>query len=167
MVTRTPGNAQNSLHLPATGLTPFQCVLSYQPPLFPWSGETICQSLLLGERESLGQAPLPSADGSASTKNPGQCWVDQHSTIPTWAEGMVIHPGNQDALTLQEAFPCKYPVPDTLVPFPSSARSIRSPIMPWWSHDALLSQMIQAPSSFGLCLHPRLNANHTYLGPHL
>ncbi|KAL0187127.1 hypothetical protein M9458_018797, partial [Cirrhinus mrigala] len=29
--------AQNSLLKPATGLTPFKCVLGYQPPLFPWS----------------------------------------------------------------------------------------------------------------------------------
>ncbi|KAI2664442.1 Transposon Tf2-6 polyprotein [Labeo rohita] len=31
--------AQNSLHKPSTNLTPFQCVLGYQPPMFPWSGE--------------------------------------------------------------------------------------------------------------------------------
>ncbi|KAI2654876.1 Transposon Tf2-6 polyprotein [Labeo rohita] len=31
--------AQNSLRKPATGMTPFQCVLGFQPPLFPWSGE--------------------------------------------------------------------------------------------------------------------------------
>ncbi|KAI2668804.1 Transposon Tf2-11 polyprotein [Labeo rohita] len=31
--------AQNSLYKPATNLTPFQCILGFQPPLFPWSGE--------------------------------------------------------------------------------------------------------------------------------
>ncbi len=31
--------AQNSLRQNTTGLTPFQCILVYQPPLFPWTGE--------------------------------------------------------------------------------------------------------------------------------
>ncbi len=31
--------AKNSLRQNTTGLTPFQCMLSYQPPLFPWTGE--------------------------------------------------------------------------------------------------------------------------------
>ncbi|KAL0161733.1 hypothetical protein M9458_045458, partial [Cirrhinus mrigala] len=31
--------AQNSLRQATTGLTPFQCIFGFQPPLFPWSGE--------------------------------------------------------------------------------------------------------------------------------
>ncbi|KAL0191914.1 hypothetical protein M9458_010210, partial [Cirrhinus mrigala] len=31
--------AQNSLRKPSTNLMPFQCVLGFQPPMFPWSGE--------------------------------------------------------------------------------------------------------------------------------
>ncbi len=31
--------AQNSLTKPATGMTRFKCVLGFQPPMFPWSGE--------------------------------------------------------------------------------------------------------------------------------
>ncbi len=31
--------SQNSLCQNTTGLTPFQCILGYQPPLFPWTGE--------------------------------------------------------------------------------------------------------------------------------
>ncbi|KAI2646539.1 Transposon Tf2-8 polyprotein [Labeo rohita] len=32
--------AQNFLKKPSNHLTPFQCILGFQPPLFPWSGET-------------------------------------------------------------------------------------------------------------------------------
>ena len=33
--------AQNSLVSACMGLTPFQCVLGYQPPLFTWTGESV------------------------------------------------------------------------------------------------------------------------------
>ncbi len=33
--------AQNSLWQETTKLTPFQCVLGYQPPLFPWTREPL------------------------------------------------------------------------------------------------------------------------------
>ncbi|KAL7889558.1 hypothetical protein AOLI_G00018160 [Acnodon oligacanthus] len=32
--------AQNSINSSATGMTPFQCMLGYQPPLAPWTGKT-------------------------------------------------------------------------------------------------------------------------------
>lgn len=34
-------HTQNSLRHSATGLTPFQCVLGFQPPLFPWNASPI------------------------------------------------------------------------------------------------------------------------------
>ncbi|KAK1787240.1 hypothetical protein P4O66_002756 [Electrophorus voltai] len=32
--------AQNSLHHAGTGVTPFECILGYQPPLYPWNPPT-------------------------------------------------------------------------------------------------------------------------------
>ncbi|KAI2661080.1 Transposon Tf2-6 polyprotein [Labeo rohita] len=52
--------AQNSLRKPSTNLTPFQCVLGFQPPMFPWSGEpselTAINSWLQNSEETWNQA---------------------------------------------------------------------------------------------------------------
>ncbi len=50
--------AQNSLRQSATGLTPFQCVLGFQPPLFPWSGEPFSPSFS-PEPGQTEEHPLP------------------------------------------------------------------------------------------------------------
>ncbi|KAK3543613.1 hypothetical protein QTP70_025023 [Hemibagrus guttatus] len=59
--------AQNSLRQPSTGLTPFQCVLGYQPPLFPWSGEpSNIPAVDYWFREGLGLRTSPAATCPAS-----------------------------------------------------------------------------------------------------
>ncbi len=55
--------AQNSLRQNTTGLAPFQCILGYQPPLFPMDGRAIggssCRPLAPSERESVGLSSHP------------------------------------------------------------------------------------------------------------
>ncbi|KAK3506429.1 hypothetical protein QTP70_002153 [Hemibagrus guttatus] len=63
--------AQNSLRPPATGLTPFQCVLGYQPPLFPWSGEP---------------SNVPATDSRPSSL--------RSTRLSTWAEGLAVYQGH-------------------------------------------------------------------------
>ncbi len=58
---------QNSLRQPSTGLTPFQCVLGYQPPLFPRSGEPSDVPSInywFRESESLGRRSPSTTAGS-------------------------------------------------------------------------------------------------------
>ncbi|KAI2663386.1 Transposon Tf2-11 polyprotein [Labeo rohita] len=56
--------AQNSLHQPSTGLTPFQCILCYQPPLCPWFGEPsdVLSTTGSREQEGLGHSRKLTAD---------------------------------------------------------------------------------------------------------
>ncbi len=97
--------AQNSLHQISTGLTPFQCVLGFQPPLFPWSGEPSdvpAVDYWFRERESLGRNPSSAAAGSAQAKNHGRRPSISHTRIPTRAKGVAIYSGHQTAPALPE-----------------------------------------------------------------
>ncbi len=54
--------AQNSLRQQTTGLTSFQCVLGFQPPLFPWDGEpSDVPAVDDWLREGLGRSTPPSS----------------------------------------------------------------------------------------------------------
>ncbi|KAK3519933.1 hypothetical protein QTP70_008029 [Hemibagrus guttatus] len=81
--------AQNSLRQPTTGLTPFQCVLGYQPPLFPWDGEpSDVPAVDYWFRES--KRVWDSAHRQLQD-NGGPSTV-QGTRVPTRAEGLAVNP---------------------------------------------------------------------------
>lgn len=64
--------AQNSLQKPSTGLTPFQCVMGFHPPLFPWLGGTLCQWLAPKKWKHLESGSHPLATCRQETKIAGR-----------------------------------------------------------------------------------------------
>ncbi len=95
--------AQISLCQISTGLTPFQCVLGFQPPLFLWSGEpSDVPAVDYWFRESLGRSPPSAAAGSAQAKNHGRRPSISHTRIPAGARGVAIYSGHQTAPALPE-----------------------------------------------------------------
>ncbi len=92
------GYAQNSLRQQTTGLTPFQCVLGFLPPLFPWDGEpSDVPAVDYWFRERVWDRSTP-----PSSTSYGQAQIDSRpsirlSSLPTWSEGLAVHTGHQIA----------------------------------------------------------------------
>ncbi len=108
--------AQKSLRQNTTGLTPFQCILGYQPPLFPWTGEpsevpAVDHWFRASEREIVGHSPHPPPTGSAETEGFCGCSMRSHSPISPWGPGVVVHPGHTTPPALQEAESPLHPHP--------------------------------------------------------
>ncbi len=106
--------AQNSLRHPSTGLTPFQCMLGYQPPLFPWSrepSEVPAVDYWFRESERVwdsAHVQLQQAEEFC------RCSTLRRSYLPFGTTGMVVHQGFMPPPALQEAeSPLHRSVPDT------------------------------------------------------
>ncbi len=106
---------QNYLHKPATGITPFQCTLGFQPPLFPWSGEPselpAVNSLLQHSEETCNEAHthLQRAVRRSSDQ------ANRHRRInPDYQLGQWVWLSTQD---LRLRLPCKKLSPRYVGPF--------------------------------------------------
>jgi len=101
--------AQNSLKHSSTGITPFQCVLGYQPPKFPWSGEPSMVQYLQSMTGYIVArrcgTSCTSAKGCQEPGGPGQYTTSPTSSLPTWTKGLALHTGPQVAATKQETKP--------------------------------------------------------------
>ncbi|KAL0153692.1 hypothetical protein M9458_051000, partial [Cirrhinus mrigala] len=91
-----PMYAQNSLRQDTTGLTPFRCVLGYQPPLFPWMEEPSNVPAVdhwFRESESVGLSSSPSATG-CTTKALCRRPTETGPRIPTRGPGVAVYTGS-------------------------------------------------------------------------
>ncbi len=112
--------AQNSLHQISTGLTPFQCVLGFQPPLFPWSGEPSdvpAVDYWFRESERVWDAAHHQLQQAVRRQR-----ITADTRRSARAKSIGYLRGTSDCACL-----AGNSVPDLLAPSPSWNRSIRSP----------------------------------------
>ncbi|KAI2652639.1 Transposon Tf2-9 polyprotein [Labeo rohita] len=121
--------AQNSLRQDTTGMTPFQCVLGYQPQLFPWTEEpSNVPAVDYWFREServYHHRSSPSTAGRATTQALRGHPEKTCAQLPTRGAGLVV---------------------DTRSPTPSPMPQAESPLH-WSVHDPEVDQRCHRPAS--------------------
>ncbi len=88
--------AKNYLTQTTTGLTPFQCILGYRPPLFSWTEEpSDIQAVDHWFRaRELGLSSCPTPASSAETQDLCRCPPVFHPHLLSWRWGLALHPGS-------------------------------------------------------------------------
>uniref|UniRef100_A0A8C1WJF3 Integrase catalytic domain-containing protein n=1 Tax=Cyprinus carpio TaxID=7962 RepID=A0A8C1WJF3_CYPCA len=98
--------AKNSVLKPATGLTPFKCILGFQPLLFPWSGapsDVPAVNNWLNQSEATWNQAQSSATCNPSSKGSSRSTKTFRSRLQARSMGLAIHPRLTPPSSMQKA----------------------------------------------------------------